>query len=184
MKKIIWIIAVMLVALVVCTIELPEAPEPSGPAQTEDFDYGIYELSFTEEAVSGDGTDQWKFIYSYNGETIDSDYQITYSLEQFTFYYIQVEVIEKGTPSNTYTAKFPVAICEVGFGKTEITVTSTDGKMAIFKISCRVILVDKEACIFDLRETIYNRESAHIYQVSGFQTVEKDQLLLVFFRYL
>ena len=138
MKKTIWIIAVMLVALVVCTIELPEAPEP---AQTEDFDYGIYELSFTDEAVSGDGTDQWEFIYSYNGETIDSDYQITYSLEQFTFYYIQVEAIEKGTPSNTYTAKFPVAICEVGCGKTEITVTSTDGKMAMFKIKCQVIQV-------------------------------------------
>ena len=137
MKKIIWIIAVMLVALVVCTIELPEAPEPSEPAQTD----GIYELSFTEEAVLGDGTDQWEFIYSYNGETIDSDYQITYSLEQFTFYYIQVEVIEKGTPSNRYTTQFPVAICEVGCGKTEITVTSTDGKMAMFKIKCQVIQV-------------------------------------------
>ena len=147
MKKIIWIIAVMLVALAVCTIELPEAPEPpepSGPAQTEDFDYGIYELSFTEEAVSGDGTDQWEFIYSYNGETIDSDYQITYSLEQFTFHYIQVEVIEKGKPSNTYTAKFPVAICKVGFGKTEITVTSTDGKEATFRIGCQVMLVGNQ----------------------------------------
>ena len=144
MKKIIWIIVALIVALVVYTISLPKAPEPSAPsepAQTEDFDYGIYELSFTEEAVSGDGTDQWEFIYSYNGETIDSDYQITYSLEQFTFYYIQVEVIEKGTPSNTYTAKFPVAICEVGCGKTEITVTSTDGKMAMFKIKCQVIQV-------------------------------------------
>ena len=147
MKKIIWIIAVMLVALVVYTIALPKAPEPSAPsepAQTEDFDYGIYELSFTEEAVSGDGTDQWEFIYSYNGETIDSDYQITYSLEQFTFYYIQVEVIEKGTPSNTYTAKFPVAICEVGCGKTEITVTSTDGKEATFRIGCQVMLVGNQ----------------------------------------
>ena len=143
MKKTIWIIAVMLVALVVCTIELPEAPEPSEPARTEDFDYGIYELSFTEEAVSGDGTDQWEFIYSYNGETIDSDYQITYSLEQFTFYYIQVEVIEKGTPSNTYTAKFPVAICEIGFGKTEITVTSADGNSTVFRIKCQLEMVGK-----------------------------------------
>ena len=144
MKKIIWIIAVMLVALAVCTIELPEAPEPSEPAQTEDFDYGIYELSFTEEAVSGDRTDQWEFIYSYNGETIDSDYQITYSLEQFTFYYIQVEVIEKGKPSNTYTAKFPVAICEVGFGKTEITVTSADGVIMTFRLKCKVTLVGRQ----------------------------------------
>ena len=140
MKKIILIIAALTVVIVACTIELPE---PSEPAQTEDFDYGIYELSFTEEAVSGDGTDQWEFIYSYNGETIDSDYQITYSLEQFTFYYIQVEVIEKGTPSNTYTAKFPVAICEVGFGKTEITVTSADGNSATFGIRCQLELVGK-----------------------------------------
>ena len=143
MKKIILIIAALTVVIVACTIELPEAPEPSEPAQTEAFDYGIYELSFTEEAVSGDGTDQWEFIYSYNGETIDSDYQITYSLEQFTFYYIQVEVIEKGTPSNTYTAKFPVAICEVGFGKTEITVTSADGNSATFGIRCQLEMVGK-----------------------------------------
>ena len=143
MKKIIWIIAVMLVALVVCTIELPEAPEPSEPAQTEDFDYGIYELSFTEEAVSGDGADQWEFIYSYNGEAISNGYQITYSLELFTFYYIQVEIVEKGALSNRYTSRFPVAICDVGFGKTEITVTDTNGKMVTIEIKCQVKLVSK-----------------------------------------
>ena len=143
MKKIIWIIAVMLVALVVCTIELPEAPEPSGPAQTEDFDYGIYELSFTEETVSGDGTGQWEFIYSYNGETIDSDYQITYSLEQFTFYYIQVEIVEKGALSNRYTSRFPVAICDGGSGKTEISVTDIDGKTGVFEIRCQVTMLGK-----------------------------------------
>ena len=138
MKKIIWIIVALMVAFGVCAIELPKASEPSVPAQTEDFDYGIYELAFTEEAVSGGSTGQWEFIYSYNGETIDSGYQITYSLELFTFYYIQVEVIEKGTPSNRYTATFAVAICDGGSGKTEIAVTDTADKTATFKIECQV----------------------------------------------
>ena len=143
MKKVIWVIVALMVAFGVCAIELPEAPELSVPAQTEDYDYGIYELSFTEEAVSGGSTGQWEFIYSYNGEIIDNGYQITYSLELFTFYYIQVEVIEKGTPSNRYTTKFPVAICEVGFGETEITVTSADGNSATFSIRCQLEMVGK-----------------------------------------
>ena len=146
MKKTIWIIAALSAVLVVCAYKLPEypaPPEPSVPAQTEDFDYGIYELSFIEEAVSGGGKEQWEFIYSYNGEVISNGYQITYSLELFTFYYIQVEAIEKGAPSNRYTARFPVAICDVGFGKTEITVTSTDGNSAMFEIKCQLEMVDK-----------------------------------------
>lgn len=143
MKKSICIIAALLVVLVVCTSKLPKVPEPSVPAQTEDFDYGIYELSFTEEMVSGGGKERWEFIYSYNGEAISNGYQITYSLELFTFYYIQVEIVEKGALSNRYTSRFPVAICDVGFGKTEITVTDTNGKMVTIEIECQVKLVSK-----------------------------------------
>ena len=124
-------------------IKILRPPEPSVPAQTEDYDYGIYELSFTEEVVSGCGTDRWEFIYSYNGEIIDNGYQITYSLELFTFYYIQVEVIEKRMPNNRYTAKFPVAICEVGSGKTEISVTDMNGKTGVFEIRCQVTMMGK-----------------------------------------
>ena len=143
MKKIICIIAALLVVIVVCTSKLPALSEPSVPAQTEDYDYGIYELSFTEEAISGGSTGQWEFIYSYNREIIDSGYQIIFSLELFTFYYIQVEVIEKGTPSNRYTTKFPVAICEVGSGKTEISVTDMNGKTGVFEIRCQVTMMGK-----------------------------------------
>ena len=135
MRKIICIFTALLLVLAGCT---PEPPGPSTPEQTEHFDYGIYELSFTEEALSGDGTDQWEFIYSYNGETIDSVYRITYSLELFTFYYIQVEVVEKGTPSNRYTDRFPVAICDGGSGKTEVAVVGGDGVSTVFKIVCRL----------------------------------------------
>ena len=41
-------------------------------------------------------------------------------------------------------ATFPVAICRGGSGKTEITVTASDGKTATFKITCRVTQIGKQ----------------------------------------
>ena len=117
MKKLICAGIALLLILSGCT-----APSPT-PLPTESFTQGIYELSFSFEQLSGDDTDQWDFIYTYNGETITSGHQILFSLEIFTFHSIQVDIIEKDAPSNTYNPTFPVAICNGGSGKTEITVT-------------------------------------------------------------
>lgn len=119
------------------------APSPT-PLPTQSFTQGIYEFSFSVELLSGEATDQWEFFYTYNGETITNGHQILFSLEIFTFHSIQVEVIEKGAPSNKYSATFPVAICNGGTGKTEITVTNADGKTATFKISCQVTQFGKQ----------------------------------------
>lgn len=119
------------------------APSPT-PLPTESFTQGIYEFTISVEQLSGEATDQWEFVYTYNGETIISGHQIPFSLEIFTFHSIQVDVIEKGSPSNKYSAIFPVAICNGGSGKTEITVTDTAGTTATFKISCQVTQIGKQ----------------------------------------
>lgn len=138
MKKIICASIALLLLLSGCA-----APSPT-PLPTEPFTHGIYEFSFSVEQLSGEATDQWEFVYTYNGETITNGHQILFSLEIFTFHSIQVEIIEKGAPSNTYSATFPVAICAGGSGKTEITVTDTTGTPATFKIACQVTQIGKQ----------------------------------------
>jgi len=66
------------------------------------------------------------------------------SVEVFTFYSVQVEMIERDNPENSFTATFPVAICDGGSGKTEITVTDSNGKTATFKVSCDVTQVGRK----------------------------------------
>jgi len=138
MKRIIWASLSLLLLLTGCT-----APAPD-PLPTESFTYGIYEFTFAVEQISGEPTDAWDFVYTYNGETITTGHQIRFSLGIFTFHSIQVTVIEKAAPGNTYSATFPVAICHGGSGKTEITVTDTDGTTATFKITCRVTQIGKQ----------------------------------------
>lgn len=115
-------------------------PNPS----TESFTYGIYEFAFAVEQLSGKPNDAWGFVYTYNGESITTGYQIRFSLGIFTFHSIRADVIEKAAPNNTYSTTFPVAICRGGSGKTEITVTNADGTTATFKITCHVTQISKE----------------------------------------
>ena len=138
MKRIICASLSLLMLLTGCT-----APAPD-PLPTESFTYGIYEFTFAVEQLSGEPSDAWDFVYTYNGETITTGHQIHFSLGIFTFHSIQVDVIEKAAPGNTYSATFPVAICRGGTGKTEITVTNADGKTATFKIICRVTQIGKQ----------------------------------------
>ena len=138
MKRIICASLSLLMLLTGCT-----APAPD-PLPTESFTYGIYEFAFAVEQLSGEPTDAWDFVYTYNGETITTGHQIRFSLGIFTFHSMQVDIIEKAAPSNTYSATFPVAICHGGTGKTEITVTNADGTTATFKITCQVTQVGKQ----------------------------------------
>ena len=132
MKKIICAAIALILLLTGCA-----APSPT-PLPTESFTHGIYEFTFSVEQVSGEATDAWEFVYTYNGVTITSGHQIRFSVELFTFHSIQVEVIEKGFPNNKYSVTFPVAICDGGTGKTEVMVIGKDGKIAAFKITCQV----------------------------------------------
>lgn len=138
MKKTICAGIALLLLLSGCT-----APFPT-PLPTESFTQGIYEFSFSVEQLSDEATDQWEFTYTYNGETITSGHKILFSLEIFTFHSIQVDVIEKDAPENKYSTTFPVAICNGGSGKTEITVIDTTGVTATFKITCQVTQIGKQ----------------------------------------
>ena len=142
MKKILCTSIVLIILLAACS-----APVQQVPPTTElsgDYTYGVYELDFRIERLSGWPFESWYVVYTYNDEKIESGHQVLLSVEVFTFYSVQVEMIERDNPKNSFTATFPVAICDGGSGKTEITVTGSNGKTATFKVTCDVTQVGKQ----------------------------------------
>ena len=141
MKRILFTSIVLIMLLTACS-----APAQQVPPNTElngNYTYGVYELNFDIERLSGWPFEGWDFVYTYNGEKIQNGHQVLLSVEIFTFYSVQVDVIERDNPKNSFTATFPVAICDGGSGKTEITVTDSNGKTATFKVTCDVTQVGK-----------------------------------------
>ena len=142
MKRILCTSIVLIMLLTGCS-----APAQQVPPSTElngNYTYGVYELNFDIERLSGWPFEGWDFVYTYNGEKIQNGHQVLLSVEIFTFYSVQVDVIERDNPKNSFTATFPVAICDGGSGKTEITVTGSNGKTATFKVTCNVTQVGKQ----------------------------------------
>ena len=142
MKRILYTSIVLIMLLTGCS-----APAQQVPPSTElngNYTYGVYELNFDIERLSGWPFEGWDFIYTYNGEKIQNGHQVLLSVEIFTFYSVQVDVIERDNPKNSFAATFPVAICDGGSGKTEITVTGSNGKTATFKVTCNVTQVGKQ----------------------------------------
>ena len=138
MKKIVCTTMALLLLLAGCTTQIPTS------MPTESLSKGIYEFTFAVEQTVGEATDAWEFIYTYNGETISNGHQILFFLGIFTFHSMQVDIIEKAEPDNAYNATFPVAICAGGSGKTEVTVTDSNGKTATFIIACHVTQIGKQ----------------------------------------
>lgn len=142
MKRILCTSIVLMMVLSACSTPVQQVP-PS----TElggDYDYGVYELDFDVERLSGRPFEGWDVVYTYNDEVIESGYQVLLSVEVFTFYSVQVDVIERDNPKNSFSATFPVAICDGGSAKTEITVSDSNGKTATFKVTCSVTQVGKQ----------------------------------------
>ena len=140
MKRILCISIVLMMLLTACSAP---AQQPPSTELNGGVTYGVYELDFSVERLSGWPFEGWDFVYTYNGEKIQNGHQVLLSVEIFTFYSVQVEVIERDNPKNSFTATFPVAICDGGSGKTEITVTDSNGKTATFKVTCDVTQVGK-----------------------------------------
>ena len=134
MKRILYIFIATMLLLTACTKPMPK--EDILPEQI--YTQGVYELTFSVEQISGGHFDDWVIVYTHNGETISSGHEVLLSLEIFTFQSVRIDVIEKSNPNNAFTATFPVAICDGGSGKTEITVTTIDGQSSTFKINCDV----------------------------------------------
>ena len=141
MKRILCTSIVLIMLLTACSASVQQVPpstEPSG-----NYKYGVYELDFDVERLSGWPFEGWDVVYTYNGEAIKSGHQVLLSVEVFMFYSVRVDMIERDNPDNTFSATLPVAICDGGSGKTEITVTNSNGKTATFKVTCDVTQVGK-----------------------------------------
>jgi hypothetical protein len=161
MKRTVCIVCLLALLLSACSVseQIPAIPEGN-------CSYGIYQLTFKEKKISNDcvGND-WSFTYTHNGQTIKSGYTIIQSLEIFTFQSIGVEVRENDKIDDVGTGTLTVAICEVGSGKTEITVTENagafKGNTAVWEISCEVKLVDKKRNLWFYRQCHYVKKSCH-----------------------
>ena len=140
MKRILCTSIVLIMLLTACSapVQQSSSTELNGGGT-----YGVYELDFSDERLSGWPFESWDVVFTYNDEVIESGHQVLLSVEVFTFYSVQVEMIERDNPKNSFAATFPIAICDGGSGKTEITVTSSDGKTATFKVTCDVTQVGK-----------------------------------------
>ena len=150
MKRSICIVCLLALLLAGCSTEQAQTPTQAEPTSPEDnYTYGIYELTFKTKLISNDSVgNDWSFTYTHNGQTIKSGYTIEQSLEIFTFQSIGIEVREDDKIDDVGTGTMAVAICEVGSGKTQITVTETSGcfkgNTAVWEISCEVKLVGKK----------------------------------------
>ena len=137
MKRILCIFIVLMMLLTAC------AEPTQQPSAGKNYKYGVYELDFSVEYLSGWLFTGWDFVYTYEDKEIKSGHQVLLSLEIFMFHSIRVNVIERRNPENAFSETFPVAICDGGYGKTEITVTNSYGKTAAYKITCNVKQVGK-----------------------------------------
>lgn len=150
MKRSICIVCLLALLLAGCSAEQVQTPTQTEPTIPEgDYTYGIYELTFKTKLISNNSVgNDWSFTYTHNGQTIKSGYTIEQSLEIFTFQSIGIEVREDDKIDDVGTGTMAVAICEVGSGKTQITVTETSGcfkgNTAVWEISCEVKLVGKK----------------------------------------
>ena len=143
MKRIVCIICLLAVFLSACSVQEQAPTFPEGR-----YTYGVYQLTFKEKLLSNSfvGND-WSFLYTHDGKLIESGYQITESLQLFSFANIDVEIRENDLIDDVGVGRLSVAICELGSGKTKITVTETNGlfkgRTAVWEISCEVTLVEK-----------------------------------------
>lgn len=140
MKRTVFLVCVLALLLPACSLE-EQVPDPPS--------HGIYQLTFQTECISNNhvGND-WSFAYFYDGRSIQSGHKIIYSLEQFIFLPIEVEIREKDKIDDVGTGLLQVAICDGGSGKTQVIITETSGRhkgnTAVWEITCEVTLVDKQ----------------------------------------
>ena len=83
MKSILCTSIVLIMLMTACSgpvQQVPPTTELSG-----DYTYGVYELYFNVERLSGWPFEGWDVVYTYNDEVIESGYQVPLSVEVFSF---------------------------------------------------------------------------------------------------
>lgn len=142
MKRILFTSLAVLLLLSACS--KPTQMLPPGYVEDTGDGYGIYEFTFLEESASGGTLSGWDFVYTYNGEEIQTGHRIRFALGTFSFHSITVEAVEQADPENVSGGVLSVAICHGGSGNTEIALTDSSGKTETCKITCNVSRVDRE----------------------------------------
>lgn len=140
MKRILCVCMVFLLLLTACTSRKGE----TGKDLKLQYSQAIYELSFSTYRVSGWMFGDWIISYAHDSEIIKSGHRLVSSVGIFSFYSIQVTIAEKGSSDHAYCSALSVAICDGGFGTTEMEVTSHNGNTTVFRINCNVKQIGKQ----------------------------------------
>ena len=98
-----------------------------------------YRFEFFLICEPEDAIGEWDVVYTYFDEEIEDGHQIQFPEGVFSFYTVQVDLIEKDYSPNSYSTNLRVGILDGGFGSTEITVTNRNGENTAFRISCNVL---------------------------------------------
>ena len=133
MKRVLYI-SIALILLVACLAFVQQPDTEEG----EEYAYNIFRFTFDVQYQSGWPFGDWDFVYTYNGEEVESGHRLLFPSGIFSFHSIQVDIAEKDAPENGYSAALVVGMCDGGSGHTEVTVTDSDGRTATYKITCRV----------------------------------------------
>ena len=135
MKRIFSVSIVLVLLLTACSAPVQQA----NTRQSEIRAYGVYRLEFSVECLSGGNFSDWDVRYSYDGKRIENGYQLHQSPDVFAFRSVRVDMAEWNDPNNTFSTALPIAVCNGGSGKTEMTVIDSHGKTATFQFVCNVI---------------------------------------------
>jgi hypothetical protein len=112
------------------------------------FTHGVYEITFTAKNISNDSVgEDWAVIYTYNDQVIRSGWQVTQSLEIFSFQSIRVEIRENDKIDDVGNGFLTVPFVDGASATTTITVVEQggryDGNIAVWEVTCLVRLIEK-----------------------------------------
>lgn len=141
MKKLVCVICSVALLLSGCSV--------SSGGDTANYTQAIYELTFNTKEIHNHSVGKdWAFIYTYNGETVRSGFQIILPFGETSLETIEVEVIERDTINDVGTGILEVAIYDGSFVRIEVEVIENagqyKGRSAVWEIICTVKLVGKQ----------------------------------------
>lgn len=143
MKQVVCVVCLIALLLSACSMNVKE---PTAPLVK--YTHGVYQLTFIAKNISNDSVgEDWVFTYTYNEQTIRNGWEVTQSLEIFSFQSIRVEIRENDKIDDVGSGVLKVPFVDGASATTTITVVEQggryDGNMAVWEITCHVKLVEK-----------------------------------------